>query len=324
MLENDLIEAIVAMPTDLFYNTGIATYVWLLSKNKSKKRKGKIQLIDATQIFHKLRKPLGNKKNEFAPEDRAEITRIYADFKESEVSKIYDNTEFIYKEYTVMQPLQRSYGFTEERIQNMLQSGALKSLWDDAKVAELEEKGTSANAKEKKALEEFYESKSLYDEIVKKLNSLISDEKWLSPEDFIPVLDKKLKRFELDGKLLDKIADGLSLMDKDAEIQKVKSGKNAGEIIWDKATKDTELVRFDETIEEYMEREVLPHVPDAQWFWEENIGAKKPVIKTGAEIPFTRYFYKYQQPESSEKLAKKFAELEKSVDKRISKLFGKA
>ena len=69
---------------------------------------------------------------------------------------------------------------------------------------------------------------------------------------------------------------------------------------------------------------MLPHVPDAQWFWEENVGATKPVIKTGAEIPFTRYFYKYQQPESSEKLAKKFTELEKSVDKRIQKLFGKA
>ena len=324
LLEHDLIEAIVAMPTDLFYNTGIATYVWLLSKNKRKERKGKIQLIDATQIFHKLRKPLGNKKNEFSPEDRAEITKLYANFEENEFCKIYDNTEFIYKEYTVMQPLQRSYAFTEERIQNMLQSGALKSLWDDAKVAELEEKGTTVNAKEKKALEGFYETKPLYDEILKLLNKAISDEKWLSPEEFLPVIEKKLAKADPDAKLIDKIMDGLSVMDKDAEIQTVKKGKNAGEIIYDKASKDTEIVRWDETIEEYMEREVLPHVPDAQWFWEENVGATKPVIKTGAEIPFTRYFYKYQQPESSEKLAKKFTELEKSVDKRIQKLFGKA
>lgn len=324
LLEQDLIEAIVAMPVDLFYNTGIATYVWILSKNKRPERKGKIQLIDASQICHKLRKPLGNKKNEFSPEDRADITRLYANFEENEVSKIYDNTEFIYREYTVMQPLQRSYGFSEDRIQNMLQAGALKSLWDDAKVADLEEKGTTANAKEQKVLEEFYETRPLYDSILEKLNGAITEDKWLSPEAFMPVLDKVLSDVKIDNKLLEKIADGLSVMDKDAEVQTVKKGKNAGEIIYDKATKDTELVRWDETIEDYMAREVLPHVPDAQWFWEENVGAKKPVIKTGAEIPFTRYFYKYQQPEASEVLAERFNELERDVDERIRKLFGKS
>ncbi len=324
LLEQDLIEAIVAMPVDLFYNTGIATYVWILSKNKRPERKGKIQLIDASQICHKLRKPLGNKKNEFSPEDRADITRLYANFEENEVSKIYDNTEFIYREYTVMQPLQRSYGFSEDRIQNMLQAGALKSLWDDTKVADLEEKGTTANAKEQKALEEFYETRPLYDSILEKLNGAITEDKWLSPEAFMPVLDKVLSDVKIDNKLLEKIADGLSVMDKDAEVQTVKKGKNAGEIIYDKASKDTELVRWDETIEDYMAREVLPHVPDAQWFWEENVGAKKPVIKTGAEIPFTRYFYKYQQPEASEVLAERFNELERDVDERIRKLFGKS
>lgn len=323
LLEQDLIEAIVAMPIDLFYNTGIATYVWILSKNKRAERKGKIQLIDASQIYHKLRKPLGDKKNEFSPEDRAEITRLYANFEENEVCKIYDNTEFIYREYTVMQPLQRSYGISEDRIQNMLQTGALKSLWDDAKVAELEEKGTTANAKEQKALSDYYETKPLYDSILEKLNGTLSEDKWLSPEAFMPVLDKVLSGIKIDNKLLEKIVDGLSIMDKDAEVQTVKKGKNAGEIIYDKASKDTELVRWDETIEDYMAREVLPYVPDAQWFWEENIGAKKPVIKTGAEIPFTRYFYKYQQPEASEKLAGRFTSIEKSVDERIDKLFGK-
>jgi len=81
-------------------------------------------------------------------------------------------------------------------------------------------------------------------------------------------------------------------------------------------------VRWDETIEDYMAREVLPHVPDAQWFWEENVGAKKPVIKTGAEIPFTRYFYKYQQPTPSEELEARFNALEASLSARIAKLFG--
>lgn len=323
LLEQDLIEAIIAMPTDLFYNTGIATYIWILSKNKRPERKGKIQLIDATQIFHKLRKPLGNKKNEFLPEDRAEITRVYSAFEPSEICKIYDNTEFIYREYTVMQPLQRSYGFTEDRIQNMLQSGALKALWDDAKVADLEEKGTTALAKEQKALENFTKMKPLYDAIIEKLNAAVTDQKWLSPETFAPELDKVLAGLSIDKKLFDKIMDGLSIMDKEAEIQRETKGKNKGAIIYDKASKDTEIVKWDETIEDYMAREVLPHVPDAQWFWEENLGAKKPVIKTGAEIPFTRYFYKYQQPEASEALAERFSALERSVDERIRTLFGK-
>lgn len=323
LLEQDLIEAIVAMPTDLFYNTGIATYVWLLSKNKRPERKGKVQLIDATQIFHKLRKPLGNKKNEFSPEDRAEITRVYAAFEPSEICKIYDNTEFIYREYTVMQPLQRSYGFTEERIQNMLQAGALKSLWDDAKVADLEEKGTTASAKEQKALENFTKTKPVYDAILERLKAAVTEQKWLSPGAFTPVLDETLSGIAIDKKLFDKVMDGLSVMDKEAEIQRETKGKNKGAIIYDKASKDTEIVKWDETIEDYMAREVLPHVPDAQWFWEENVGAKKPVIKTGAEIPLTRYFYKYQQPEESEILEERFRALESCVDERIRKLFGK-
>ena len=125
MLENDLIEAIIALPVDLFYNTGIATYIWVLSKNKRPERKGKIQLIDASSFFKKLRKALGDKKNEISPEDRTAITRLYADFEENEFCKIYPNEEFIYREYVVMQPLQRSYTITEERIEAMLAKGVL-------------------------------------------------------------------------------------------------------------------------------------------------------------------------------------------------------
>lgn len=323
LLEQDLIEAIIALPTDLFYNTSIATYVWLLSKNKRPERKGKVQLIDATGISHKLRKPLGNKKNEFSPEDRAEITRIYADFAETEISKIYDNTEFIYREYAVMQPLQRSYGFTDERIENMLQAGALKSLWDDAKVADLEEKGTTATAKEQKALADYYKQKPVYEAILEKLREAVTDQKWLSPAAFVPVLEQVLDGVVTDKKLFDKIMDGLSVMDKEAEIQRETKGRNKGAVIYDKASKDTEIVKWDEDIDDYMQREVLPHVPDAKWFWEENLSAKKPVIKTGAEIPFTRYFYKYQQPEASEVLAERFVALENSVSARIQSLFGK-
>ena len=89
MLENDLIEAIIALPTDLFYNTGIATYIWVLSKNKRRERKGKIQLIDASGFYGKLRKALGNKKNEISSGNRTQITKLYADFAENEYCKIY-------------------------------------------------------------------------------------------------------------------------------------------------------------------------------------------------------------------------------------------
>lgn len=318
LLENDLLEAIVQMPTDLFYNTGISTYIWILSKNKRPERKGKIQLIDASGICHKLRKPLGNKKNEFSPEDRAQISKLYADFKENELVKIFNNTEFLYKEYAVMQPLQRSYSITEDSIENMLQKGSLNSLWDEAKVAEYEEQGTAISAKDQKKYDEYLKTKPLYESILEKLNSSISEKKWMSPKEFTPVLEGLLGSMEIDKKVFDKIMDGLSVMDKDAEIQKDKKGN----IIYDKESKDTEIVKFDEDIDDYMAREVLPHVPDAKWFWEENLSAKKPVIKIGAEIPFTRYFYKYQQPTPSKELADKFVELEKSVSSRIASLFG--
>lgn len=324
LLENDLIEAIVQLPTDLFYNTGITTYIWVLSKNKRAERKGKIQLIDASNICHKLRKPLGMKKNEFSVEDRATITEMYGNFTETENVKIFDNTEFIYREYTVMQPLQRSYSITEDSIQAMLQSKALSNLYDEAKVTELEEKGVAISGKDQAKLDKFLKNKPTYDAIIEALTNSISDKKYLSVSEFKPVLEGILSGIDGIGKYVAKIMDGLSVMDKTAEIQRETKGKNKGNIIYDKTTKDTEIVRYDEDIEDYMAREVLPHVPDAQWFWEENVGAKKPVIKTGAEIPFTRYFYKYQQPEASEVLAKRFSTLENSVDERIRKLFGKA
>lgn len=317
LLENDLIEAIIALPTDLFYNTGIATYIWVLSKNKRPERVGKIQLIDASGIYHKLRKGLGNKKNEISPDDRSAITKLYADFQPGEFVKIYPNTEFIYREYVVMQPLQRSYAITEERIQKMLSDGALSGLYDEAKVNELEN-AEELTGKDAKKLEAYQNNKPVFDAILAALHASVSDEVYLSPAAFAPVLARVLSAVTQDKKLLEKIADGLSVMDKAAEIQRDKKGN----ILYDKESRDTELVKWDESIETYMAREVLPHVPDAVPFFEENLGAKKPVIKTGAEIPLTRYFYKYQQPTPSEELEKRFLELDKSVNQRIVNLFG--
>ena len=317
LLDKDLIEAINALPTDLFYNTGIATYIWVLSKNKREERKGKIQLIDASNIYHKLRKALGNTKNDITPEDRSKITHLYADFKENELCKIYKNEEFMYREYTVMQPLQRSYAITIERINNMVASGALNSLYEAAKVAELEN-AEELTGKDEKKLQNYLNNKPICEAIMQALYDNVSDELFMSPKPFLEHLSFVFSGIDIDKKLIEKIAHGLSVMDKNAEIQRDKKGN----IIYDKETKDTEIVKYEEDIETYMKREVLPHVPDAQWFFEENLNSKKPVIKTGAEIPFTRYFYKYRQPKPSEDLKKQFLELEKSVSERITKLFG--
>ena len=217
-----------------------------------------------------------------------------------------------------MQPLQRSYAITEERIDNMLSKGSLSSLYDEAKVYELENSESELTGKEVKKLDEYLNNKPVYDAIIEALKNNISDKKYNNPESFMPVITDVLSSATADKKIITKIADGLSEMDKSADIQKDKKGN----IIYDKETKDTEIVKFEENIADYMEREVLPHIPDAQWFFEEDLAKKNPVIKTGAEIPFTRYVYKYQKPEASEELEKKFTELEASVSERIAKLFG--
>ena len=210
LLENDLLEAIVALPVDLFYNTGLQTYVWILSKNKSPRRKGKVQLIDASSFCHPLRKKLGDKKNEITPEDREAVVRLYAEFAENEHCKIFDNADFLYREYTVMRPL---YG-------------------PDGK----------------------------------------------------PQRDRK------------------------------------GNVLYDKATKDTEIVPFKEDVDAYMAREVLPHVPDAKAFFEEDLTKRKPVIKTGAEFPFTRHFYKYAELEPAEKIWGEIEALDASASAAIRSL----
>lgn len=231
------------------------------------------------------------------------------------VNKV-NNEEFIYREYVVMQPLQRSYAITDERIASMLSQGSLSSLYDEAKINELEE-AEELTGKDAKKLENFQNNKPVYDAIVEALQNAVSDDVYLSPEAFIPVLTEVLSSASADKKLIEKIADGLSVMDKNAEIQRERKGN----VIYDKETKDTEIVKYEETIDEYMAREVLPHVPDAVAFFEENLGAKKPVIKTGAEIPFTKCFYKYQPPVASEELKSAFMKLELSVSERIANLF---
>lgn len=323
LLENDLIEAIIAMPTDLFYNTGIATYIWILSKNKREERKGKIQLIDASEIYHPLRKSLGHKRREFTGEDRKKITELYSNFEENDLCQIYPNEEFIYKEYTVMQPMQRSYAINEERIENLKTSGILGGYYDLAKHTELADKkelGEKLKKTEKTNLKKYEDNKDNYEKLFDILTSHMSDKKYLSEREFKPVLEELLKEIPLGKLLLHKVLAGLSCRDKEAEIERDKKGH----ISYDASTKDTEIVNIREDIDEYMAREVLPHIPDAKAFFEEDINLKKPKIKTGAEIPFTRYFYKYEAPRPSEELAKEFLELEDLVNQKVKELFEEA
>lgn len=203
ILENDLLEAIIALPNDIFYNTGIATYIWVLSNKKADHRKGKVQLINANGLFEKRRKALGNKRNDISAEQIAEITRIYGDFQESEISKIFNNEDFGYSKIVVECPLRDENG----------------------------------------------------DPILKK-----------------------------------------------------------GKPQPDSALRDTENVPLMEDIEEYFAREVLPFAPDA-WIDESK-------TKVGYEIPFTRYFYKYEAPKPSSEIMAEILELEKELDGSLGEIFG--
>lgn len=314
ILENDLLEAIIALPADLFYNTGIVTYIWIFSKNKRKERKGKVQLIDASNIYHKLRKALGEKRNEITPEDRERITKLYTDFKESEESKIFDNEDFLYKEYSVYQPLQKSYELTNERIDEMIQKGSLSYFYDENKVFELENGEAKLNDKELKKLEKFKENKGTYNEIINILRSNVKSKKYMYKNEFENMIFDYLRDY--DEKVVKRIVDGLGKMDKEAPVTVDKKGN----VIYDIETKDIEIVPYKETIEDFMEREVLPFVPDAKAFFEEKVDATKPIIKVGAEIPFTRIFYKYKEQESSDKLLEDFIKLDEELNTKIKRL----
>jgi type I restriction enzyme M protein len=321
LLENDYIEAIIQLNTDMFYNTGIATYIWVLSKNKRVERKGKIQLIDASSFCHKLRKNLGNKKNEITLEDRTMITKLYSNFKENEYCQIHNNTEFIYREYSIMQPLQRSYAITRERIDTMLLSGALSTLYDEAKVNELEDMD-ELTGKDKAKLDNYQKNKPIYDSIIEALNNNISNDVYKNPESFTPIVEKLLSNVMEDSKelkkIIDKVVKGLSIMDKTADIQKDKKGN----MLYDTDTKDVEIVPYDVSIDDYMVKEVLPHIPDAKYFFDEDLSKKTPTIKTGAEIPFTRCFYKYEALVSSDELERELMELDSLGNSQLKEIFG--
>ena len=322
MLEEDLIEAIIALPSQLFYNTDIGIYAFILSKNKRADRKGKVQLINAVDMWKPLRKSLGKKRREIDRDSMLKITELYANFEETPECKIFTNEEFMYREYSVWQPLQRKAIISEAAV-NTLKNSALftanSNIFNLAEFEQLEEMNPRSAADEKK-YQKYLKGRQFVIDVIRILEDNISNEIYM---DF-SVFEKRLKGLlsDVEGlsvSRLNSIAMALSVMDKTAVVQKDRSGN----IIVDPTTKDSEIIKLTKDPKEYFEEEVYPHVPDAIWKYEYDTSKKESPTnkeKQGAEFPFTRFFYEYKAPESADDLLAQFMELEKSLAEKIASL----
>ncbi|WP_408606965.1 type I restriction-modification system subunit M [Geosporobacter subterraneus] len=305
IIENDMLEGIIALPDQLFYNTGISTYIWIVTNRKNNDpmkgpvRTGKIQLVNAVDFYQKMRKSLGNKRNEITEEQIKEITRIYGEFKENEYCKIFDNEDFGYQKIVVERPLRLNFQVTEERINNLYNETAFNNL------AKSKKKGTAG-------LKEIEEGKKIQQQIIEVLRTMDSTILYKNRDEFIKVLKKVFKDndIKLDSTLLKSILSALSEKDETADICVDSKGNPEP----DPDLRDTENVPLKEDIHEYFESEVKPHVPDA-WVDETK-------TKIGYEIPFTRHFYKYQPLRPSEEIMKEIIELEKSISEKLKKVMG--
>lgn len=161
IIENDWLEAIVALPDQLFYNTGISTYLWIVTNRKPRGRKGKVQLVDGTSFFRKMRKSLGNKRNEIGDDQRDEITRLYGKLRDGEFVKVFDNSDFGYQRITVERPLRLNFAVDDERVQRVREAGPFAGL------------ATSKKRKDTKAAQaEIEEGRRLQEAILAALRTL--------------------------------------------------------------------------------------------------------------------------------------------------------
>ena len=322
MLEEDLIEAIIALPSQLFYNTDIRIYIFILSRNKRPDRRGKVQLINAVDMWKPLRKSLGKKRREIDRDSMKKITELYANFEENQFCKIFPNEEFMYKEYAVYQPLQRRAVLDRESIGRLRASSYFtrnSSIFNEIDFEQLEEMNPRSAAEEKK-YRKYLAGRQFADEVLAILEANRSDRVFLDYGEFERHLKSLLSGVEgLSASRLTGIAMVLSVMDKTAVVQRDRKG----EIIKDPTTKDTEIIKLTQDPEEYFQREVYPHVPDAIWVYEYDPEKKETAAnreKLGAEFPFTRFFYAYQEPERADDLLAQFIELEKSLSAKIAAL----
>lgn len=324
MLEHDLIEAIIALPTDLFYNTSIGIYAFIFSMNKRPERRGKIQLINAVDMYKPLRKSLGKKRKEISKDDITRITEIYANFEEGPYCKIFDKEEFMYMEYAVYQPLQRRGFLTTDMVAGLKTSAyftANGQVFNEAEYEELLETDPREGDDEKK-FQKFVKGKEFTEVVITILEANADGSEY---DDFAK-FTARLKELigSVDGMTdsrLNAIAMEMSVIDKTAVVQKDKKGN----VITDSTTKDTEIIGLRLDVEEYFKREVYPHVPDAVYAYEYDPDKKASSSnkeRLGAEFPFTRYFYEYKAPEKADDLLSQFAEIERGLTEKIAALTG--
>ncbi len=267
ILENDYLEAIVAMPNDMFFNTGIATYIWILSNNKPSHREGQVQLINASSMGNAMRKSLGSKRKFLDETQISDIVRIYGENAATQISKIFNTTDFGYRRITVERPLQLSF-YPHD-------ADKLEALQNDKGFVKLNELGA---------------------EILTALGAMESD-KVMSRTEFKKGLEKHLSP-KLSASQFKLVQKHISVHDNEAELCKDSKGKleaNAD-------LRDYENIPLSEDINEYFAREVTPHVPLA-WIDEKKKDAKDGEVGiVGYEIPFNRHFYEYTPPRPLEEI----------------------
>ena len=285
LLQNDLVEAIVGLPTDMFYNTGISTYVWVLSNNKPAERKGKVQLIDASDRASKMRKSLGSKRQFVGDTDQEAIVRMYGAFEESKKSKIFPIDAFGYRRITVERPLQLNFQASEERIERILEEKALQKL-DDAEQSQLLTACRAMDATE------LYRNRKAFQ---KALKAALAEH-----------------QVNLSAPQLKALLNALSERDPEADICTDSKGNPEP----DTGLRDYENVPLTESVYDYFEREVKPHVPNA-WIDESKRDDKDGEVGiVGFEIPFNRHFYEFTPPRPLEEID---ADLKECTD-RIKKM----
>jgi type I restriction enzyme M protein len=299
IIESDWLEAIVALPTEMFYNTGISTYIWLLTNRKRKERRGKVQLINAADLFVKMRKSLGNKRNELSNANIAEIVELYGDVTKNGRSKVFNNEDFGYRQITVERPLQLAFQVTLERI-------------DVFKIEAAFQKLATSKKKGKQGQQEIEEGQKIKAEILAMLKGMAGSVVDLNRPDFEKRLEKAASEADvkLSAPVKKAILNTMSERDEAAEICLDEDGSPEP----DAELRDYENVPLKEDIHAYFEREVRPHVPDA-WIDESK-------TRVGYEIPFSRHFYKYVPPRPLEEIKGEIKAIEQDILKVLAEVAG--
>jgi type I restriction enzyme M protein len=288
ILENDWLETIVALPEQLFYNTGIATYVWVLTNRKDAARRGKVQLIDARDMWQPMRKSLGDKRREIGDDHIREIVDMRCRFEEEERSKLFATTAFGYRKITVERPLRLNFHASDERVARLEDESAFAKLSEPKK-----RKGKAADGQTPAEDPKVAEGKRLQRQVRDTLASL-PDTLYRDREEFLLVLNAAARErgLKLSAALRKAVLSALSERDDEAKV--CRDAKSQPEP--DTEMRDTESVPLAESIEAFFDREVTPHVPDA-WI---NDGVRDEkdgeIGRVGYEINFNRYFYTYVPP----------------------------